>query len=78
MITAGMADQQARPDATNQMSEFTKFLVAGIEGAADSNKKGVVTLLDLMAYVRGKVAKDTGGSQIPMMGRISGSGEIMF
>ena len=61
MITAGMADQQARPDATNQMSEFTKFLVAGIEGAADSNKKGVVTLLDLMAYVRGQVAKGYGG-----------------
>jgi uncharacterized caspase-like protein len=78
MITAGMADQEARPDSANDMSEFTKFLVTGINGAADSDRKGVVTLLDLMAYVRGAVAKDTGGAQVPMMGRISGTGEIMF
>jgi len=78
MITAGMADQEAQPDDSSQMSEFTKFLVKGIKGEADSNKDGVVTLLELMAFVRGSVAKETNGEQIPMMGRLSGDGEMVF
>jgi len=78
MITAGMADQEARLDANSDMSEFTKFLVAGIGGAADYNKDGVVTLLELMTYVRSSVAKNTAGEQIPMIGRVFGIGEIMF
>ena len=78
MITAGLEDQPAQMIKNIHSSVFTYFLAKGLEGDADLLKDGVITITELLLYVRYNVAKYTNGLQIPMMGRISGSGEMVF
>lgn len=78
MMTAGMAAQEAEMDHELKMSTFTHFLTKGLEGKADYTNDGIVTLTELHLFVQYEVANKTGGTQIPMIGRISGEGEIIF
>lgn len=79
MMTAGMADQQAQIDPTLQMSTFTHFFAEGLEGAAAHyDRGGVITLSDLYTYVQYNVAKKSNSQQIPMLGRLTGDGEMLF
>jgi hypothetical protein len=78
MITAGLEDQEAQMDRRLKMSTFTYFFVEGLSGKADYTNDNVITLTELLVYVRYEVAKQTGGVQTPMMGRISGAGEMVF
>ena len=78
MVTAGLADQVAYIDEKAGMSYFTKFFVEGLKGKADLNSDGVVSLSELLVYVRSEVAQLSSGRQTPMMGRLEGAGEMMF
>jgi hypothetical protein len=60
------------------MSTFTYYLAKGLSGEADLIDDGVISLTELMLYVRYQVAKKTDGQQTPMMGRLHGSGEMIF
>ncbi|HLX12730.1 MAG TPA: caspase family protein, partial [Bacteroidota bacterium] len=44
---------------------FTKYLVAGLDGAADRNRDGIVTITELEDYVRANVLDETNGLQRP-------------
>lgn len=79
MMTAGMADQLAEIDPALNMSTFTYYLSKGLKGAASVyDKKGIITLSELLIYVQYNVAQHTNSRQIPMMGRVSGNGEMLF
>jgi hypothetical protein len=78
MITAGMGEQKAEMDNVEQISTFTRFLAEGLAGKADYTKDGVVSLTELLLYVRYQVAQKTNGSQTPMIGRLDGTGEMIF
>ena len=78
MLTAGMADQLAQVDNELKMSTFTYFLTKGLEGAADYTNDGIVSLNELYVFSQYEVANRTRGEQIPMLGRISGEGEMIF
>lgn len=78
MITAGMEDQEAQIDRSLKMSTFTYFLVDGLNGMADYTNDNMITLTELLVYIRYQVARKTGGTQTPMIGRISGTGEMIF
>jgi hypothetical protein len=78
LMTAGLANQEAEQDPGLQMSTFTYFLADGLSGKADYTQDGVITLSELLVYVRYNVAARTNGAQTPMAGRLSGSGEIIF
>lgn len=79
ILTAGMADQNARMYEDLHMSVFTHYLVKGLSSKdADYTKDGVITLSELLIYVQYHVASYTGSAQIPMSGRINGYGEIIF
>jgi hypothetical protein len=78
MLTAGMADQTARMDPYLKMSTFTHYLVQGLSGEADLIEDKVISISELLLYVRYQVAKGTDGAQTPMMGRVSGAGEMIF
>jgi hypothetical protein len=79
MMTAGMADQLAQIDPALKMSTFTHFLAEGLEGAAAHyDRGGVITLSDLYTYVQYNVAKQSNSQQIPMLGRLTGDGEMLF
>jgi hypothetical protein len=78
VITAGTAEEEARASADGKMSVFTKYLVDGLDGKADTYQDGVITVSELLTYVRWNVANETQSSQTPMLGRLSGSGEMVF
>lgn len=79
MMTAGMADQLAEIDPSLKMSTFTHYLSKGLKGAASVyDKNGVITLSELLVYVQYNVAQHTDSRQIPMLGRVSGNGEMLF
>lgn len=78
MFTAGLENQRAQMVAGLQSSVFTFYLSEGLKGSADMTGDGVITASELLIYVRYNVAKYTNGMQTPMMGRISGSGEMVF
>lgn len=79
ILTAGMADQNARMYEGLQMSVFTHYLVKGLSTkAADYTRDGIITLSELLIYVQFNVASYTGSAQVPMSGRIAGYGEIIF
>lgn len=44
---------------------FTYFLIAGLEGLADADSNGVVTLHELQEFVRNRVERETSGQQTP-------------
>lgn len=78
VVTAGTADEEARASEDGKMSVFTKYLVKGLEGDANTYDDGVITLSELLTYVRWNVARETQAAQTPTMGRLRGSGEMIF
>ncbi len=55
---------------------FTYYLVQGLQGAADLNRDGIVTLQELYEYVEQQVTRKSrmvGGNQHPVMkGEVEG------
>jgi len=79
MLTAGMADQLAQIDPDLKMSTFTYFLAKGLQGDANLfDKSGIISLTELFLYTQYNVAKQTDSKQIPMLGRLTGDGEMLF
>jgi len=79
MLTAGMADQIAQIDPDLKMSTFTYFLAKGLQGDANIfDKNGIISLTELFLYTQYNVARQTDSKQIPMLGRLSGDGEMLF
>jgi hypothetical protein len=79
MITAGLADQKAEIDPRFGMSTFTHFLAKGLRGEAYGlDPNGLITLSELLVYVRYNVALATSSRQIPTMGLFLGGGEMLF
>ena len=79
MVTAGMSDQAAQIDDQLKMSTFTHYLASGLQGEADLlGKNGVITLTELFLFVQYNVAQRTNATQIPMLGRMRGDGEMLF
>ena len=60
------------------MSTFTYFLAEGLDGQADLTGDGVISISELLVYVRAKVATETKGAQTPSFGRLTGVGEMVF
>jgi len=79
ILTAGMSDQNAKMDPKLHMSVFTHYLIDGLTNKhADYTGDHIITLTELLIYVQYNVANYTNSQQIPMSGRISGSGEMIF
>jgi hypothetical protein len=79
ILTAGMSNQNAKMDEKMKMSVFTYYLIEGLaKKRADYTKDGIITLSELLIYVQYNVAKRTNSQQVPMSGRISGTGEMIF
>jgi tetratricopeptide (TPR) repeat protein len=57
---------------------FVQAFLAGLKGAADSNKNGWVMGTELAAYVKQQVEQATGGTQHPQFARLDGDGDIVL
>ena len=77
-MTAGLANQVAQIDTTSGQSVFTAEFLRGLDGLADANDDSVISLLEIFHFVRTEVSRATDGAQIPSIGRLRGSGEMMF
>jgi len=53
VISSSLADQGSYAGDATHNSKFTEYLLAGLNGAADMNKNGVVSLAELDAYMSG-------------------------
>jgi len=69
VLTASEAAQVSFENSKwEQHGVFTHFVLEGLQGAADANADHVVTLGELMEYVRDKVKEATHSKQIPTIG----------
>jgi len=84
VLTAGAADEMVADSSIQTgRSAFTAALVAGLEGAADHNRDGLITATDLAAYVRLQMGRENrlrGLTQTPFFACLSGeeSGDVVF
>lgn len=82
MMTAGLMDQNAQVDTQTGVSVFTQILYNGLQGKAELTKDNIITLSELLVYVQSNVSKYVkekwNVEQVPSMGIIQGSGEMLF
>ena len=66
MMLASRSTQRAVEDGRLAGGAFTHFLLSGLNGQADLDHNGVVTIRELHRYVAPRVKKQTGGQQTPI------------
>ena len=77
ILTAGDRDQKAWEEAGHGL--FTRRLLEGLDGEADvSPRDGVLTAMELAAYVQGQVTAITQGKQTPIFAKMEGVGQFVF
>ncbi len=77
VLTAGDRDQRAWEEAGHGL--FTRRLLEGLDGEADvSPRDGVLTAMELAAYVQGQVTEITQGKQTPVFAKMEGVGQFVF
>ena len=77
VLTAGDRDQRAWEEAGHGL--FTRRLLEGLDGEADvSPRDGVLTAMELAAYVQGQVTAITQGKQTPIFAKMEGVGQFVF
>jgi uncharacterized caspase-like protein len=68
IIFMSSRDSETSLESVNQVTGyFTKHLLLGLSGRADTNSDGVVNAYELYAYVRRNVKNDSQGGQTPVM-----------
>jgi len=67
MFAASRPEQPSQESAQLQQGVFTHFLRKGLEGEADANRDGHLTLRELFDYTRREVARFTGNEQQPAL-----------
>jgi len=72
IMTAAAASEVAQEDEALGHGIFTHFLLEGLDGRADADADGAVTVSELHGYVSANVRKRTGGTQNPRMSRYGG------
>lgn len=84
VLTAGRADETVADSGVSPgHSAFTASLLAGLRGAADPNRDGVITASSLAEYVKKQVINETqhlGGRQEPVFRQLLNgeTGEVLF
>jgi uncharacterized caspase-like protein len=72
ILTASEAAQQSyENEKWGKHGVFTYYLLEGLRGAGDTDHDGIVSLGELMEYVRDQVRAATGSKQIPAIGTTS-------
>jgi hypothetical protein len=76
MITAGGKNEQVMEDRGQGV--FTQYFLRGLDGEADRDLDGVVTVSELGAYLMPQVSRASNNLQTPQYGRLDGEGEVVF
>lgn len=78
VLTAGRSGQKVYEKEADQHGVFTRYLLKGLEGHADPRGDGIISFLDLAAYIRDRVAREIGVEQDPQFGTYEGEGHFFF
>lgn len=65
VFTSSRGDQTSQGRDMSQSGLFTYYLAIGMQGDADSNDDGTVTLYELVDFVTSNVEKESAGKQTP-------------
>lgn len=65
VFTSSRGDQTSRGRDLSESGLFTYYLACGLQGDADKNADGSVTMAELVDYVSANVSKESGGAQTP-------------
>jgi hypothetical protein len=76
VITAGRRGEKAIEEAGHGL--FTRRLIEGLRGAADTEGLGFLTAGQLAAWIETRVLRDSGGKMTPQYGRLDGEGQFVF
>jgi uncharacterized caspase-like protein/GTPase SAR1 family protein len=78
VITAGRSGQRAHEKEDYQHGVFTWYLLKGLEGNADPRGDGIISSLDLAAYICDRVSQEKFVEQDPQVGTYEGEGQFFF
>ncbi|MCP4155969.1 MAG: hypothetical protein GY757_50060, partial [bacterium] len=78
IITAGRSGQKAYEEEADQHGVFTRYLLKGLEGHAAPREDGIISFMDLAAYIRSRVAGERRVKQDPQASIYSGEGQFFF
>lgn len=76
VITAGKKDQPVIEDRGHGV--FTRKLLEGLAGHADTNQDGLITLSELAAWLHPRVAQASDYKQDMQWGNLDGEGQVVF
>lgn len=68
ILTASESSQASLESSKSRHGVFTHHLLEGLQGKADTDHDRIVTLGEVIEFVRDNVKKETGGNQIPAVG----------
>ena len=66
ILTASGANEVSSEKPEFKHGVFTHFLIQGLEGAADADRDGLITVDEIYSYVSTEVARETGQEQHPV------------
>ena len=72
VLTAGRRDQPVIEKDGHGV--FTKNLLAALEGFGDLNGDGIITAMEVGAFLHPRIARDSDNRQDPQFGNLSGEG----
>ena len=76
LVSAGHQGEQVILEGGQSL--FTKYLIQGLQGEADTNNDRLITATELASYLAHQVAIASDNRQIPQYGQIEGDGEVVF
>src|SRR2546425_307969 len=76
VLTAGRKGEKAIEEAGHGL--FTKRLLDGLRGLADSEGRGILTAAQLAAWIEPRVVRDSKGKMTPQYGKLDGEGQFVF
>ena len=76
LVSAGQQGEQVITEGGQSL--FTKYLIQGLQGEADTNNGRLITATELAFYLAHQVSIASDNRQTPQYGQIEGDGEIVF
>jgi caspase domain-containing protein len=76
LVSAGHQGEQVIPEGGQSL--FTKYLIQGLQGEADTNNDRMITVTELATYLAHQVSIASDNRQTPQYGQMEGDGEIVF
>ena len=76
VLTAALTRREG--DRDGRPRDFYSRLLEGLRGAADTDRKGFVTGVELAGWIETRVLQDSDGKMTPQYGRLDGEGQFVF